>query len=195
MLTLSNENRKIEVMLDNHHAHLKQETVEKLFGEGYVLPVKKDIGGGEYISTETIDVEGPRGVLKGIRVMGPHRPFDQVELLVSDTVKLGVTPPVVESGHLENACELKLIGPAGSVTLNCGIVAARHVHICTKLLAELGLKNKQMVSVTSGGIRSVTFHNVIVRENAVSDVNVIHMDFEEGNAAGLKNHDILDLEY
>ena len=47
MLTLSNENRKIEVMLDNHHAHLKQETVEKLFGEGDVLPVKKDLGGGE----------------------------------------------------------------------------------------------------------------------------------------------------
>ena len=52
-----------------------------------------------------------------------------------------------------------------------------------------------MVSVTSSGVRSVTFHNVIVRENAVSDVNVIHMDFEEGNAAGLKNHDVLELEY
>lgn len=188
-------NRKIEVMLDNHHIHLRQETVEQLFGEGYVLPQKKYLGGGEYISTETIDVAGPKGTIKGIRVMGPNRPFDQVELLASDAMKLGVQAPVVESGNLKDACELTLIGPKASVTLNCGIVAARHVHICTKLLGELGLKELQPVSVTSSGTRAVTFHNVVVRENKVSDVCVIHMDFEEGNAAGLKNGDILELEY
>lgn len=189
------ENRKFEVMLDNHHVHLRQETVEKLFGVGYVLPQKRYLGGGEYVSTETIDIQGPKGTLKGIRVLGPHRPFDQVELLASDAMKLGVDAPVVESGNLKNACDLTLIGPAGQVTLPCGIVAARHVHICTKTLGELGLKELQTVSVTSGGPRSVTFHNVIVRENTVNDVCVIHMDFEEGNAAGLKNGDILELEY
>lgn len=188
-------NKKFEVMLDNHHVHLRQETVEKLFGEGYVLPQKKYLGGGEYISTETLEVQGPKGSIKGIRVMGPNRPFDQVELLQSDTMKLGVTPPVVESGNLKDACELTLVGPKGSVTLNCGIVAARHVHICTKIMQELGLKELQPVSVTSQGVRSVTFHNVAVRENTVSDVCVIHMDFEEGNAAGLKNGDVLELEY
>ena len=49
--------------------------------------------------------------------------------------------------------------------------------------------------MTSAGVRSVTFHNVVVRENTVSDVCVIHMDFEEGNAAGVKNGDVLELEY
>lgn len=188
------ELKNIEVMLDNHHCHLRQEVVAQLFGEGYVLPVKRDLG-GEYVSTETVDVTGPKGTLKGIRIVGPHRPFTQVELLASDAVKLGVTPPVVESGHLENACELTLTGPKGSVTLPCGIIAARHVHISTQRMEALDLKDRQMVSVTSSGLRSVTFHNVIVRENKVSDVNVIHMDFEEGNAAGVKNHDILTLEY
>ncbi len=53
----------------------------------------------------------------------------------------------------------------------------------------------QTVSITSSGPRSVTFHNVVVRENTVSDVSVIHMDFEEGNAAGVRNGDILELEY
>ena len=188
-------NKKFEVMLDNHHIHLKQDTIEKLFGEGYVLPQKKYLGGGEYISTETLDVQGPKGTIKGIRVMGPNRPFDQVELLQSDTMKLGVMPPVVESGNLKDACELTLIGPKGTVTLNCGIVPARHVHICTKIMRELGLKELQPVSVTSAGVRSVTFHNVVVRENTISDVCVIHMDFEEGNAAGVKNGDVLELEY
>ncbi|WP_369281817.1 PduL/EutD family phosphate acyltransferase [Oscillibacter sp. GMB15532] len=192
---MENKLNSIEVMLDNHHVHLRQETVEKLFGEGYVLPQKKYLGGGEYISTETIDVTGPKGTISGIRVMGPNRPFDQAELLQSDALKLGVNAPIVESGHLENACELTLVGPKASVTLKCGIVAARHVHICTKDLARIGVRNMQTVSITSGGIRSVTFHNVIVRENTVSDVNVIHMDFEEGNAAGVKNGDILELEF
>ena len=187
--------RMIEVMLDNHHCHLKPETLTALFGEGYELPVLRDLGGGEYVSTDSIDVTGPRGTIKNIRVVGPYRSFTQVELLASDAVKLGVTPPVVESGHLEDACELTLTGPAGSVTLPCGIIAARHVHIATKRLAELGLKDKQTVSITSSGVRSVTFHNVLVRENAVSDVNVIHMDFEEGNAAGIKNGDTLKLEF
>ena len=189
------ENRRFEVMLDNHHIHLKQETIEKLFGEGYQLPQKKYLGGGEYISTETLDVQGPKGTVKGIRVMGPNRPIDQVELLQSVTMMLGVMPPVVESGNLKDACELTLIGPKGTVTLKCGIVPARHVHICTKIMKELGLKELQPVSVTSGGVRSVTFHNVVVRENTVSDVCVIHMDFEEGNAAGVKNGDVLELEY
>ena len=67
-------NKKFEVMLDNHHIHLRQETVEKLFGEGYVLPQKKYLGGGEYISTETLEVQGPKGSIKGIRVMGQTVP-------------------------------------------------------------------------------------------------------------------------
>ena len=179
-------NKKFEVMLDTHHIHLKQDTIEKLFGEGYVLPQKKYLGGGEYISTETLDVQGPKGTIKGIRVMGPNRPFDQVELLQSDTMKLGVMPPVVESGNLKDACELTLIGPKGTVTLNCGIVPARHVHICTKIMREL---------VASAGVGSVDCRSVVVRENTVSDVCVIHMDFEEGNAAGVKNGDVLELEY
>lgn len=192
---MENDFKRIEVMLDNHHCHLTRETIAALFGEGYELPVKKNLGGGEYVSTDCIDVTGPKGTIKNIRIVGPYRPFTQVELLASDAVRLGATPPVVESGNLEEACELTLTGPAGSVTLPCGIIAARHVHICTKRLGELGLQDKQLVSVTSSGTRSVTFHNVIVRENTVSDVNVIHMDFEEGNAAGIGNGDVLELEF
>ena len=45
------DRRKIRVDLDNHHVHLQEETVFKLFGDGYVLPQKKYLGGGEYVST------------------------------------------------------------------------------------------------------------------------------------------------
>lgn len=69
------DRRKIRVDLDNHHVHLQEETVFKLFGDGYVLPQKKYLGGGEYVSTETISVQGPKGRIDGIRVLGPHRPL------------------------------------------------------------------------------------------------------------------------
>ena len=75
---MANELRQIEVMLDNHHCHLKPETIEALFGAGYELPVKKILGGGEYVSTDCVDVTGPKGTIKNIRIVGPYRPFTQV---------------------------------------------------------------------------------------------------------------------
>lgn len=185
---------QIEVMLDNHHIHLKQETIFRLFGEGYTVGVKKDLGGGEYVSTDTLDVSGPKGTIRNVRIVGPYRSFDQVELLASDARKLGVDAPVVESGNLEHACELTLTGPAGSVTIPCGIIAARHVHLTCKRAEQLGVKEGQAVSITSSGVRATTFHNVTVRLHDRSEVCVIHMDFEEGNAAGLKNGDYLELQ-
>lgn len=184
----------IKVEMNNHHIHLTEETIEKLFGKGYVLPVKKEVGGGEYVSTETLDVKGPHGIVKNIRVMGPHRSFDQVELLASDAIRLGVDAPVVESGYLENAAKITLVGPAGEVTLKCGMINARHVHLTEKRAAQLGISPGDLVDVTSSGTRSVTFHNVLVRTHNSSNICVIHFDYEEGNAAGLKNGDFLKLE-
>lgn len=184
---------KIKVELSNHHIHLTPPTIEALFGKGYELTNIRDLGGTEFVAAETLDVQGPKGTVKKIRVLGPYRKFDQVELLASDAVKLGVNAPVVESGHLEEACDLTLIGPAGQVTLPCGIIAARHVHLTYARAEALGIAAEQLVSITSQGPRSTTFHNVIARLHNESDVCVIHLDFEEGNAAGLKNGDYLEL--
>ena len=79
---------------------------------------------------------------------------------------------------------LKLIGPAGSVELPCGILALRHVHMPKTLIAELGLKDRQMVDVKAGNERAVTFHNVLVRA-AKGNSFVMHLDTEEGNAANI----------
>lgn len=151
------ENRKFEVMLDNHHVHLRQETVEKLFGVGYVLPQKRYLGGGEYVSTETIDIQGPKGTLKGIRVLGPHRPFDQVELLASDAMKLGVDAPVVESGNLKNACDLTLIGPGGQVTLPW---RNRHRPACAHLHQDIGRTGPEGIADSLRDLRRSPFRNV-----------------------------------
>ena len=191
---MSEDLREVKVELSNHHVHLKPDTIEKLFGEGYELHCKRDIGGGEFVAEETVTVRSEKGELANIRILGPYRKFDQVELLASDAIKLKVNAPTVESGHLEDACALTLVGPAGEVTCNCGIIAARHVHLTEERAAKLGIGREEMCKITSSGVRKTTFYNVVARLHNVSDVCVIHLDFEEGNAAGLKNGDVLIVE-
>ena len=184
---------KITVMLSNHHVHLRQETLDVLFGEGQELHKTKDLGAGQYACEEMVKVSGPKGTIGALRVLGPLRKFDQVELLAPDLRKLGVDAPVAESGHLDEACELVLEGPAGSAALPCGIIAARHVHLCEVTAGKLGLSAGDMTSITSEGIRSTTFHNVVVRVHPGDKDDVIHLDFDEGNAAGFRNGDQVEL--
>ena len=86
-----------------------------------------------------------------------------------------------------------LEGPAGSAALPCGIIAARHVHLCEVTAGKLGLSAGDMTSITSEGIRSTTFHNVVVRVHPGDKDDVIHLDFDEGNAAGFRNGDQVEL--
>lgn len=184
---------KITVMLSNHHVHLRRETLDVLFGEGAELHRAKELGMGQYACEETVKVSGPKGTIGMLRVIGPLRGLDQVELLAPDVRKLGVDAPVAESGHLDDACELVLEGPCGSVALPCGIIAARHVHLCEATAGKLGLAQGDRVSITSEGIRSTTFHNVIARIHKGDGDDVIHLDFDEGNAAGFRNGDAAEL--
>lgn len=71
-------------------------------------------------------------------MLGPLRPYTQVELLKSDCFKLGVNPPVRNSGKLDGAVQLTLVGPCGEYTANCGILAWRHIHVDKETLAEMG---------------------------------------------------------
>ena len=55
-----------------------------------------------------------------------------------------------------------------------------------------GLKDGDIVKVKTEGIRAVIFENVLVR---VGDTHALemHVDIEEGNAAGAKNGDLVEL--
>ena len=45
------------------HVHVTQETLEKLFGEGYQLTVKKELSQpGQYASNERVTVVGPKRI-------------------------------------------------------------------------------------------------------------------------------------
>ena len=185
---------KLTVGLSNKHIHLSQADVDILFGEGYQLTEFKPLAQpGQYACVEKVDLVGAKGTIKGVRVLGPIRPQTQVEISLADGFTLGTKAPIKESGDLDGTPGIKLVGPAGEVEIPQGvIVAARHIHMTSADAKEFGVEDKQTVKVRTFGQRGLIFENVLVR---VSDSYALemHVDVEEGNAAGLRNGDEVEV--
>lgn len=181
-----------KVMLSNHHVHLTEESAKILFGEAG-LTFNRFLAGnsGPWASNEFVDVKGPKGTLTKFRVLGPLRPYDQCELLKSDCFKLGVTAPVRNSGVIDGATPLTLIGPMGEVTVDCGILAWRHIHVDKETIAQLGKNYGDYVTVKTTGDRALAFYNVALVPGGKG--LLMHVDTEEGNAAGIANGDELEV--
>ncbi|MDR1706231.1 MAG: phosphate propanoyltransferase [Clostridiales bacterium] len=174
------------VEVSARHAHLCQKDVETLFGPGAKLTVNRMLSQpGEFLSNEKVDVVGPKNTLKGVSVLGPERPVSQVEVSTTDTFALGVPAVVKESGNVEGSPGIKLVGPSGTVELACGLmVAKRHVHMTPEQAAELGVQDKQIVSVAVDTDRPVIFGGVVVRVKSTYAM-AMHVDTDEANAASI----------
>lgn len=178
--------------LSNKHIHLSKEDLDILFGEGYELTNMKDlVQPGQYACEETVEVVGPKGSFPKVRVLGPTRPETQLEISIADGVKLGeYNVPVRASGKLADTPGFELKGPAGSVKKDYGmIVAERHIHLSASEGEEFGLKDGEVVSVKLEGPRGLIFNNVLVRTGD-GHKKEMHLDLDEGNAAGAKNGDV-----
>ena len=184
---------KLPIALSNKHIHLSQADIDVLFGQGYELTHKKDLSQpGQYACEEMVEVVGPKGSTK-MRVLGPARPESQVEVSLADARGLGIAVPVRQSGDTEGTPGCKLVGPKGEVEMTKGvIVAARHIHMSLEDAERFGVKDKDVVSVQTTGERALLFNNVLVRANAAFALEM-HVDLEEGNAAGVKNGDLVEL--
>ena len=184
---------KLPIALSNKHIHLSQADIDVLFGQGYELTHKKDLSQpGQFACEEMVEVVGPKGSTK-MRVLGPARPESQVEVSLADARALGIAVPVRQSGDVEGTPGCKLVGPKGEVEMSRGvIVAARHIHMSLEDAERFGVKDKDVVSVQTTGERALLFNNVLVRANAAFALEM-HVDLEEGNAAGVKNGDLVEL--
>lgn len=185
---------RIPLGVSNKHIHLTQEDVEILFGEGHTLTPIKDLGQpGQFACEECIDLEGPKVVMKHVRVLGPARAETQIEISMTDARTLGIKAPVRESGCLADTPGITLVGPEGSIELTHGvIVALRHIHMPPDIAEQLELNDGDSVFVETSGIRPTLFRNVLVRVSPNYSYEM-HIDTDEANAAGLKNGDILKL--
>lgn len=178
------------VNLSNRHIHLSQEDVEILFGKGHQLTHLKDLmQPGQFACTECVTVVCDKGKLQNVRILGPARKETQLEILQSDSVKITTKPvPARESGKLAGSAAFELIGPAGSVKKEQGmIIAVRHIHLDPKTAEEMSLADNEVVSIRVGAPgREVVFENVVARVSP-SYAAECHIDFDEGNACGIGN--------
>lgn len=186
----------IPVGVSNRHCHLTEEHFKILFGAGAAPKKVKDIKQpGFYAAEELIDVQGPKGVIRKVRLVAPYRAHTQIELAVTDATAAGLQPPVRESGDVKGSAGATLIGPAGKVELKEGvIIAQRHLHFSPAEAKSWGMASGEVVRVRAGtgAGRSTVFEDVVVR---VSDKYSLefHVDTDEANAAGIKTGDVVHI--
>lgn len=180
--------RRIPVAVSARHVHLSPASVETLFGPGHALQDERAISQpGQFAARERVTLVGPRGRIEGVRVLGPTRGADQVEISRTDEFLLGVDAPVRESGDLRGTPGLRLEGPAGAVTLKQGVICAlRHIHMSPDDARAFGVQDRDTVDVRidSDG-RDLVFGDVLVRVSPNFCLEM-HIDTDEGNAAGLE---------
>jgi len=185
VIVLSGKN--IEIEGSGKHCHVTRETLDALYGEGFELEVKKMLSQpGQFATPHKITVVGPRRSAE-VTILGPCRKADQVELSQTDATSLGFSPPIRESGVLTGSPGCKLIGPKGEVDISEGVILAkRHVHMTPGDAAELGIKDKQIVTVKVGGGRSLIFDEVVARVSP-DYATYMHLDYDEFNAAAISS--------
>ena len=186
----------IPVGVSNRHIHLSKEHLAELFGKDYELTVLKELSQpGQFAAAETVAVEGPKGRIENVRILGPARSMTQLEISKTDSYKLGIDPPVRLSGNIDGTPGITIQGPNGIVVIENGvIIAKRHIHMTPQDAERFSVKDKQVVKVKTLGERALIFDKVVVRvsENFALDM---HIDTDEANAAGLKTGDRVEIVF
>lgn len=180
--------RNIPVAISARHIHLTTETVQVLFGEGHTLTPRNELSQpGQYACAETLDIVGPKRTISGVRVLGPARKANQVEISRTDEFFLGVDAPVRDSGDVKGSPGITLVGPKGQVTLKEGVICARrHIHMHPDDASHFGVTDGDVVGVsvdTKG--RDLTFGDVLIRVSPQYKLEM-HVDTDEANAAELQ---------
>ena len=177
---------KVMVETSARHLHVTDEHLKILFGPDAVLSNKKNLSQpGQFATNEKVEVIGPKGSFV-MSILGPTRPETQVEVSLSDARKMGINAPIRESGDLAGTPGCILKGPAGEVTLENGVIAAkRHIHFNVEEAAEANVVDKQIVSVkVDYNGRSLIYGDVVVRVSP-KYAAAMHVDTDESNAAAL----------
>lgn len=184
---------KVRIGVSARHVHVTKEDLNTLFGEGYELTKKVDLTQpGQYACNEQVTLKGPKGEIERVRILGPERRETQVEISRTDSFKLGVKPPVRNSGDLEGAAEITIVGPKGEVTKNAAIIAARHVHATIEDAKKYGFEGKEFVSVVVKGEKGGILENVYVRISDKFSYEV-HLDTDDANGFLINNGDEAEL--
>lgn len=180
---LSTDPYQVPVGISARHVHLSRDHVETLFGAGYQLTPEKSLSQpGQFACKEQVEVCGPKGSIKKVRILGPERKQSQVEMAFSDCRILGIKPPVRTSGDLKETPGILLKGPVGEVSLKEGVIIAdRHIHMTPEEASWFGVSDGDRVNVLVPGEKAGVLGRVLVRVTNESRLD-LHVDTDDANA-------------
>lgn len=176
------------VNVSARHCHLTQAAVEALFGAGHKLtPMKWLYQEGQFAAQEMVTLIGPRSrVISNLRILGPCRNLNQVELAYTDAIALGFEVPLRASGNIEGTPGCMLMGPAGFFEMSQGVIRAlRHVHMHPDDATFYRVKAGDTLQLRIGGACGIILDRLLVRVDPGFKLEV-HIDTDEGNACNLQ---------
>ena len=159
-----------------------------MFGKGHQLTRHADLSQpGQYACKEQVAIVGPKGRIERVRILGPARKYTQVEIAMTEQYKLGVHPPIRESGDIAETpgCTLES-SSGGKVKIDSGVICAlRHVHMSPADAFRYGVRDKSTVRVRIEGDRELVFGDVLIRVDPTFAL-AMHIDTDEANAANVQ---------
>jgi putative phosphotransacetylase len=183
------ESPTLVVNISARHCHVTQEDLERLFGKGHRLTIHKPLyQDGFFAAEETVTIIGPRRrMIPNLRILGPCRDHSQVELAFTDAISLGLDVPVRKSGDHRDSPGCYLLGPAGLVELQRGVIRhERHVHMGPRDAEHYGVKDGDRLNLRVTSSCAMVLEGLLCRVARGAKLEV-HLDTDEGNACDLPN--------
>lgn len=178
-------NIDMNVGISNRHVHLTEDDFKKLFNNKELEAVKCLNQPGQFASNLKVTIKTEKSEISGVRVLGPLRDYTQVEISKTDAYKLGLNPPVRESGNLKGSEDITIIGDNEIMVKECTIIATRHIHASKEDLVKYNLDASKKYKVKINGEKGGIINNVSIK---VSDKAFfeMHLDTDDGNGHLLK---------
>ena len=184
---------KVLLGVSNRHVHLTEETYKKLFGEEKLEVVKELRQPGQFASNKFVTLINGDRQLQKVRVLGPFRKYNQVEISKTDSIKLKLNPPIRDSGDIKSSAPITLVNEDKEVHLEEGcIIANRHIHISPSEAKKYGLENIKKVKIKVEGEKAGILENVHIRVDEKFKFE-LHLDTDDGNAFNVKTGDELEI--
>ncbi len=181
---------EVVIGISNRHVHLKEEEYKILFGDEELTECKPINQPGQFASNQFVTLKNGDRVIEHVRILGPFRKYNQIEISKTDARLLKLDPPVRMSGNLEGSSPITIIGPKGQIELKEGcIIADRHIHMLPEQAKLYGLEGVEKVSVKINGEKGGIMENVYLRV-APNSYYEMHIDTDDANAHLINNGDV-----
>lgn len=174
----------ITAEISARHVHLTAADWQRLFGDQPITPGPGISQPPQFVAMQRVTLRGPKGTIERVGIVGPARPYTQAELAVSDARVLGSDAPLSESGKLDRAAEVTIIGAVGQITVPAAIIQRRHIHAHPNDIQKYVLQGVEEVSVRFPGPRGGVLDHVLIRVHPSFNWH-LHLDTDEANACGV----------